>query len=105
MTNAISLLNTLVSLLDMPDDEAWGNIWSADAAALFDAHHPELIPPIRAQWRAWSVNRQDHLAFLLGSTGTAEEEALIREMLGAIDPNVASRAREALNEFRPSERN
>lgn len=98
-----SMLDEFVTLLDMPDDEIWGVVWSDDARALFDLHHRALLPAILTRWRDWPINRQDHLAFLLGYTGTSEEAQLIHEMLGATDPGVASRAREALEEFQPSD--
>ncbi|WP_431286914.1 hypothetical protein [Roseateles chitinivorans] len=100
--NADAVYEKFLSLLDRPDDEAWGLVWSEDAATLLKLHHHEFLPTIRAQWRGWSNNRLDHLAFLLGSTGTAEEELLIVELLGAADANVVSRAREAREEFRPA---
>ncbi|MFO1367957.1 MAG: hypothetical protein U1F46_03105 [Marinagarivorans sp.] len=92
-------LNTLISLLDKPDDEIWGNVWSDDAFELLRKEHAFLFPIIIQEWKLWPENRQEHLAFLLGSTGTPDEKALIVAMLGATYSSVRKRAKEALEEF------
>jgi hypothetical protein len=92
-------LMQLTALLDKPDDEIWGNIWINDATALFRQEYAALIPEILTVWRSWPINRQEHLAVILGTTGSSEEHALITHMLLAEDPGVRSRAQEALDEF------
>ena len=92
-------IDELISLLDKPDDEVWGNIWCEDAHRLFLESHQSLIPTILNLWRNWPVSRQEHLAFILGGTGSKEELSLIREMLSASSHQVCKRAKEALDEF------
>lgn len=92
-------LKQLIALLDKPDDEIWGNLWLDDAIALFRQEYAALIPEILTVWRSWPVNRQEHLAVILGTTGSSAEHALIKQMLLAEDSGVRSRAQEALDEF------
>jgi hypothetical protein len=92
-------LNQLMALLDKPDDEIWGNIWMNDATALFRQEYASLIPEILPIWQSWPINRQEHLAVILGTTGSLEEKTLISQMLLAEDSGVRSRAQEALDEF------
>lgn len=89
----------LITLLDQPDDEIWGNIWMNDAITLFQRSHTSLIPLILKVWQQWPSNRQEHLAVILGSVGSEQEALLIKEMLNTYDPHIRRRAQEALEEW------
>lgn len=92
-------LDKLISLLDLPDDEIWANVWEEDARQLLIEKHAELLPAILKQWRTWPINRQEHMAFILGHVGSPDEKTLAIEMLAASDPRVRNRAKEALDEL------
>ncbi|KQO25311.1 hypothetical protein ASF11_19425 [Acidovorax sp. Leaf76] len=92
------IFDQLVALLDKPNDEVWGLIWSDDALAILERHHELLIPEILIAWKQWPMNRQEHLACILGEVGSEDERLLIIELMLAPDPAVRHRAEEALNE-------
>jgi hypothetical protein len=96
---AVDILDQLIALLDKPDDEAWGNVWSDEASNLFRRSHSDLLPQILAAWRQWPVHRQEHLGFILGAIGSNDEHLLITELLSSPNPSILSRAKEAQEEW------
>ncbi|MBU2714375.1 hypothetical protein [Zooshikella harenae] len=69
------------------------------AGEIFEGEHDKLIPIIVDKWNSWPINRQEHLACILGYVGSAQEKELILQMIGSNNKQVANRAKEALNEF------
>lgn len=92
-------IDKLIDLLDSPDDEVWGNVYIDYAGEIFEGDSGALIPIIVKQWSSWPINRQEHLACILGYVGSQQEKELILQMIGSDNKQVASRAKEALEEF------
>lgn len=95
----MSKIEELVSLLDHPDDNYWGDILSDEARVIIDSDPELLLGKVLEQWQEWPENRLEHLAYLLGEGVSGIEEQLINVLHRSKYKSVVFRAQEAVIEL------
>jgi len=92
-------IDKLIQLLDLPDSDYWSDDACEQARNIIDGSSELIFSHLLKEWKDWSPNRQEHLAYILGSGTSKNEKQLIEQMLNAPDADVVYRAKEAMDEI------
>jgi len=95
------MLEKLKGYLDQADTDLWYDDGCFIARNLIDENPEETLMEIISEWKSWPVERQEHLAYILGESNSKNEIKLINEMLKSQSRDVVFRAKEAFNELEP----
>jgi len=85
--------------LDLPDLDYWYDEGAGIAREMLDQSSDQIFDQLLIVWRKWPVNRQEHLAYILGEGDSLKEKNLILDMRTSSNKGVKFRAEESLNEF------
>jgi hypothetical protein len=93
-------IEALVNALDIPDTDYWYDVGSCNASQILNSGGEVLLSALMTEVPKWSPMQQEHLAYILGDTSSANELRLLDFLAESTDHDVAHRAREALRNAR-----